>query len=291
MPKLLSVGVIIFILFSGCKKLDPKIDVPSYIEISDYKVITDSVNQGTSHQKFTDVLVTSGSTNYGYYPIPCKIPLPLEGATYLIIRPVMLVNGVKFLRFDYPVMKGCDSTFPLRKGEVLKVNPVFKYFPTAVFPVVEDFENNTGFKLQNASATDTFCTTIDTSNAVFGNKCLSIKMDAAHSVVQVNSTSGFTLPNTGPSTYLEFNYKGNFTLEAGLVGSNSPGTISSTDIRSAGGVNPTDTWKKMYIDLTPLVRTPPFYNYYFLYFYSTMGWGDGSFNPQMYIDNVKVVHL
>jgi len=269
--------------------MDPKIDTPSYIEISDYTVITDSVTQGTSNQKFTDVLITSNTTNYGYYPIPCKVPLPLEGETYINIRPAILVNGVKFLRVDYPMIKGCDSILPIKRGEALKVKPVFKYYSSVSFPLVEDFEKNTGFYLTNSNTTDTFCSTIDTANAAFGDKCLSLRLNATHTVFQVQSASGFTLPTGGPSIYLEFNYKGNFKLEAGIIGSASPGTITTSDQRSAGGVNPSSEWKKMYINLTDVVRTPPYYNYYFLYFYSATGFDGSVSSPQMYIDNVKVV--
>ena len=288
MRKKIFLPLLPLILFSGCTKLDTKIDPPAYIEITDYTVSTDSVLQGTSNQKFTDVLVSSATHNYGYYPIPGKIPLPLEGTNYLSIRPAILVNGVKFLRLDYPPMKGCDSVFNLSKGQVLHIKPLWKYFSTDQFPLIEDFEKNTGFFIQNSSATDTFCTKIDTANAAFGDKCLSVKIDGSHQVCQVQSSSGFPLPNNGPNIYLEFNYKGNFKIEAGVIGSNSPGVIG-TDQRSAGGANASGGWNKMYVDLTNVVRTPPYYPYYFLYFYTATGFDASVGAPQIYIDNVKVV--
>ncbi len=291
MKRLLFLPVLFFILFSGCSKIDPKIEPASYIEISDYSVITDSVNlkQGTSHQKFTNVLVTSKTKNYGYYPIPCKIPLPLEGETYLNIRAAILVNGVKFLRVDYPVMKGFDTTVNLVKGQVTRLKPVFQYYSTADFPLVEDFEGTT-FTVTNSSATDTFCTKIDTANAAFGNSCLSIKLDAAHPVCQVQSTSGFYLPNDGPNIYLEFNYKSNYPIEVGLIGSSTQGVILNSEQRSAGGANASAGWNKIYIDMTNIVRTPPYHNFYFLYLYTSKGFDPGVGYPLIYVDNLKVVH-
>lgn len=277
------------ILFSGCRKFDPKIDAPSYLEIRDYEVITDSLTQGTDVQSFTDVFVSSSTKSYGYYPIPGKIPVPLEGATYLSLRPAILVNGVKFLRVDYPVMKGCDSVLPLKRGEVLPFTPVFKYFSGMTFPLVESFEGNLNYNLKNSDATDTFTARIDTANAVYGAQCLMMRMDASHTVTQVQSTYGFSLPTNGPSIYLEFNYKGNFQLEAGLIGSSSQGSIVNSSQRSAGGVNPSGTWKKMYINLTDIVRTPPYFSYYFLYFYTAKNFDPSVANPQVFIDNVKVV--
>jgi len=251
-------------------------------------VITDSVLQGTSNQKFSDVLITSKTKNYGYYPIPGKIPIPLSGETYLNIRPALKVNGVGFLRLDYPVMAGSDSTLPLERGKVLSLKPVFKYYSTVSFPIVEDFEKNTGFFMKNSTSTDTFTTKIDTANAGFGDKCLMMQLSPTYTVCQVQSTSGFSLPNNGPNVYLEFNYKSNYSVEAGLIGSASPGVLG-TDQRSAGGANPSASWNKMYIDLTNLVRTPPYYNYYFLYFYTSTAFDASVGAPKIYIDNVKVV--
>lgn len=288
MGKLLFALSFFVILFSGCKKLDPEIDAPSYIEISDYRVITDSVNQGTSVQHFTDVFVTSSTKSYGYFPIPGKIPVPLEGSNELTIRPAIQVNGVKFLRLDYPVMKGCDSVLPLKRDEVLKVTPVFQYFSSASFPFVESLESNFS-QLKNSDPTDTFTAVIDTANAVYGEKCLKMRMSSTYTVTQVQSNYGFTLPTGGPAIYLEFNYKGNFQLEAGVIGSSSPSSLVNTSQRSAGGVNPSDTWKKMYINLTDIVRTPPYFNYYFLYFYTAKSFDPGVASPEMFIDNIKVV--
>lgn len=288
---LLHLPFLFCILFLGCTKLDPKIDPPAYLEITDYNCITDPQSQGTNSQKFTDVLVSTSTHNYGYYPIPCKIPLPVDGSTYLSIRPAILVNGVKFLRLDYPPMKGCDTTLPLTKGQSLKFTPTFKYFSTAVFPLIEDFEGGIGFKLKNSNPTDTFCTKIDGTNAMYGSKCLSIRLNSSYPVCQLQSSYGFTLPTNGPSTYLEFNYKSNFPIEVGLIGSTNPGGLPAQpyDQRSAGGANASASWNKIYIDLTNIVRTPPYYQDYFLYFYTQASFDGSVANPQIYIDNVKIV--
>jgi len=288
MRNIVSVTFLFFILFSGCSKIDPKIEQASYIEISDFMVITDENTQGTNNHKFSNVLVSSGTETYGYFPVPGRIPIPLEGSKRLIIRPAIEVNGVKFLRVDYPMMRSCDSTFPLVKGQSLKVTPVFKYYNSAGFPIVENFEKTTGFLLVNSDPADTFCSRIDTANAYFGDKCLSLRLDATHATCQVQSSSGFTLPNTGPSVYAEFNYKSNFPVEVGLIGAANPAT-PGTDQRSAGGANASASWNKIYIDLTALVRTPPYYPYYFLYFYTAAGFDGNVSAPQIYIDNVKVV--
>lgn len=291
MGRILLLPVVAFLLFAGCSKIDPKIDDAAYIEIDDYTVITDPQTQGTNVQSFTNFLVTSSTRNYGYYPLPGKIPLPLDGPTYVSIRPAILVNGVKYLRVDYPMMKGCDTVLTLKRGQVLHLKPVWKYFSTANFPVVEDFEKNTGFFITNSSVTDTFTTRVDTANAYYGNKCLMMRLGSGYSTSQVQSNTGFPLPGNGRNIYVEFNYKCNIPFEVGVIGSNSPGTVTSTDQRSAGGGNPTSSWKKLYVELSAEVTPPPNYPYYFVYFYVDQNFDGSVTNPQVFLDNIKVVYI
>src|SRR5579884_571892 len=126
MGKRLLLAFLVIALFSGCNKLDPKIEAPAYLEIDNYAVVTDSLNQGTNNQYFTDVLILASGQNYGYYPIPCKIPLPFDGVKSLIIRPTIKVNGVGAIRVDYPLFRGCDTDLVITRGQVKKFTPTFK---------------------------------------------------------------------------------------------------------------------------------------------------------------------
>ena len=277
--KLLLFGSV-FALFLGCTKLDPKINAPSYLQIDGYTVITDSQSQGTNYQKFTDVLVTSRTTNYGYYPIPGKIPLPFNGDEYLIIRPVVKINGVGALRLDYPVMKGCDTTLPLVAGQVKHFTPIFKYYNSAVFRYKEDF-SLASISMISSTPGDTFGVKHDLIQ-----KCMLMRLDASHTVCQAQTTSAFFLPTTGTNVYLEISYKCNTAFELGIIGTSSPaGPL--TDQRSAGGANPSAAWNKLYVNLTDLLRTPPYYPYYYIYFYTT--YDTNTTTNEIYIDNIKVI--
>ncbi|HWY38516.1 MAG TPA: hypothetical protein VNY73_08155, partial [Bacteroidia bacterium] len=219
MVKKVLLAFFTFTLFWSCSKLSPKIAAPAYLEIDGYKVITDSQTQGTNYQKFTDVLITSSTTNYGYYPIPGKIPLPFNGNNYLIIRPVIEVNGVSALRVDYPLMKGCDTVLPLNGGGQLnKFRPTFKYFPNVNFRFKEDFEA-ASTSMVNSNSADTFGVKTDFSQHFNGGqKCLLMQLDANHTSCQAQSSYAFHLPNDGTSIYLEINYKCNTNFEVGLIG-------------------------------------------------------------------------
>jgi len=286
--KLLSF-FLIFVVFWGCGKLDPKIDAPSYIQIDNYTTVTDSNTQGTSNQTFTDVLITSSTQSYGYYPIPGKIPIPLSGNDYISIRPVIKVNGVSYLRVDYPMMRGSDTNLILTRGQVTKVTPVFKYFTSVKFRYLENFQT-TFSSMSDANPADTFCIKIVPTPSFpdGGSYCLLMQLDnvISHTSCQAQTASAIQLPTNGTGVYLEINYKCNTAFEAGIIGTNTQG-IPSSDIRSVGGANATTTWKKMYFSLTDVLRSPPTYNLYYIYFRTTY---DTS-NPLnlIYIDNIKVV--
>src|SRR5205807_2473929 len=130
----------------------------------------------------------------------------------LSIRPVIKVNGVNALRIDYPLMKGSDTTISLVAGQVTKVQPVFKYYPTVNFRFLEDFENLSS--IINMNPADTFCFHIDyTQHFNGGQKCMSLKMDATHTTFTVQSNNTIQLPGGGTNVYLEINYKGNAAFE------------------------------------------------------------------------------
>jgi len=283
--KLLLFGLV-FAFFWGCTKLDPKIAAPAYLQIDDYTVITDSNLQGTNNQKFTDVMVASSTTNYGYYPIPGKIPIPITGSTYLSIRPVVKINGVGALRLDYPFLKGSDTTLSLTAGQVTKFKPVFKYYSNLHFRFLESFNVGSSY-IVNSNLADTFCVKPSyLYTPSFDGRCLYMQLDAAHTVCQAQSQNTFYLPTDGTNVYIEINYKCNTAFEVGIIGSTSQnGPL--TDQRSAGGANASASWNKLYISLSDLLRTQPTYLNYYLYFYTTY---DTS-NPlnQIYIDNIKVI--
>jgi hypothetical protein len=285
MGKRILLAFLVIALFSGCNKLDPKIEAPAYLEIDNYSVITDTSTQGTNDQYFTDVLILASGQNYGYYPIPCKIPLPFDGEKSLIIRPTIKVNGVGAIRIDYPLFKGCDTDLVITRGQVKKFTPTFKYYPSVNFRFLENFDKGT--TQIKPMVSDTFCYSVSDTDGFRGNH-LVMKLDASHPTFTVQSTSAFYLPTSGPYVYLEMNYKSNVAFEAGLIGTSYPqGSFTSTDFRSAGGANATTTWKKLYIDLTPLVRTPPAYPYFYLYFYAI--YSATVPTTRIYIDNIKVI--
>lgn len=280
--KLLILFLLLFTyFFFGCTKLDPKIEVPSYIEINNYNVAyTTTYNNGgpgTTHQKFNDVLVYANNQPLGFYPIPCKIPVLSDGPTNIMIKPVIKTNGVSSVKTDYPLMRFYSVSPDLKRGEKTEITPVFDYYSGVVFRWTENFENN-GISIVGNSPGDT-CFKKVASEKFEGNYALQIALNSNFDCT-LKSSTGYYLPASSTDIFLELNYKADQSFEVGVIG-------GTNDMRSIGGVNASSGWNKIYMYLTPAVSQPPFYPSYSVYFYVQKN--NDLINPKIYIDNIKLI--
>ncbi len=279
-------------LFS-CSRSPTKIGTPSYIRISNYYTKVDTL-YGTNNQDFTDMLMLSTTDNLGIFPLGSNAPLPFTGVMQFQIRPVININGLSALKIDYPMMRSCDTTLPLVPGQVLNVRPVFEYYPNVHFRFLENFEGHS-FLMTNENPSDTFGFRIDTAVAqkFYGSQAsMLLQMNSANQgPVQTRSYQAFLSPNNGTPVYLEFNYMSNISIDVRVVAVSNATYNATTysDIRSIGGALPSNgVWKKMYMDLTPVVTPPPIYypSYFFIDFVCYYESAPYSYAN---IDNIKII--
>lgn len=278
---ILPVVFCVLILIAGCKKTDTQIDIPYYLQIDRCDFSIDSITQGSMHQKITDVYVLADGKTYGYYPIPCKVPLLGNSPKSVLLRPVIKVNGVATVRSDYAMMKGIDTVLTMEKGKPLAVVPKFRYYPSVTFKWLENFEGPSISMKKNAT-TDSTTITIDTVEKFFGKKCLAIR-PASNGIPSIaQSINSFQLPQGGgKNIYLEISYRCNQAFEVGILSS------SLIDSRSVGGGLPSESWNKLYLNLTEQANTPPLYSSYYIYIGATKNPAVG--DPYILIDNIKLI--
>jgi hypothetical protein len=287
MIKKLFAFLVVLCLFLGCSK-DLHVQIPSYIQIDSYKTKV-SGTQGTSNQNFTDMLVYANGQTYGTYPLGVKIPVLTSGPTSFIIRGVVRMNGLDILRADYEVMKGCDTVINVVPGQVTHVVPVFEYFSTAQFAWIDGFEGggladscNGGSSCGTLVASYTGHTETATSYSPgFGGKgyCLALRPNDTI-YASVHSGNAFGLPTGGVGVYLELNYQSNVIIQVYI---SADGGVTQTD---CGGIYPSATWAKMYMNLTEQVSTLRSQSGYTIYFVASY---DGNSSDQALIDNIKIV--
>lgn len=287
MIKKLFAFLAVLCLFLGCSK-DLHVQIPSYIQIDNYKTKVVK-HQGTANQNFTDMLVYANGQTYGTYPLGAKIPVLTSGPTNFIIRGVVRMNGLDILRSDYEVMKGCDTIINVTPGKVTHVVPEFEYFGTAQFPWTDGFDGsgldscNGGFScgVLVASYTGHPETAVTYTPGYYGH-CLALRPNdtVTYASVQTMTNSPIGLPAGGVGVYMELNYKSDLIIQVYISGD---GGVTQTD---CGGVYPSDTWKKMYVNLTEQVSTLQSQSGYIIYFVATY---DGTPSHQALIDDIKIV--
>ena len=287
MIKKLFAFLAVLCLFLGCSK-DLHVQIPSYIQIDSYHVKVGKY-QGTSNQNFTDMLVYANGQTYGTYPLGAKIPVLTNGPTSFIIRGVVRMNGLDILRADYEVMKGCDTVINVTPGQVTHVVPVFEYFSTAQFVWIDGFDgvigNNTSDSCNGGYSCGTLVPsysghpeTATTYTPGYSGSCLALRPnDTIYASVQSKLPIG--LPAGGVGVYMELNYQSNVIIQVYI---SAPGG-TQTD---CGGIYPSATWKKMYINLTEQVSSLQSQSGYIIYFVASY---DGNANDQALIDDIKIV--
>jgi len=95
---------------------------------------------------------------------------------------------------------------------------------------------------------------------------------------------GFEI-NFGDFVFLELHYKIDINMETGMVIKHTNDILEK---RSLIGLNPTDTWKKVYINMTPIVNDNPGAVNFRVFFEATKT----SSNPEtieMMLDNIKLI--
>ena len=278
---------IAYLLFSGCSK--NKVDVPAYLAIDSISLSTNYVYEGTASHKITDAWVYVDNNLVGIVELPAKIPISKIGKHQLQIGSGIKVNGITATRAAYPFYKYYipDST-TFNREQTITINPVITYFNSTAFLYLEDFEGS-GINLVTTANSQSTLLRSTSAGEVF-EKTASGKstIAASDSIVEIVSVNDFVLPVPTATAYLELNYKNQADLQI-LLQANYPSgaKLYSNDLV---GLNPSDTWKKVYVDVLNLSRSTNFPAG--AYSYNLVIRGVKRNNPaaaSIWIDNLKIV--
>ena len=277
---LLFSGVIVFY---SCKKLNPDEEVPSYIYIPYCDFTSDSLNQGTKLQEFTDVWLFKGDEFIGCYPVGSNIPILAEGNTIIKMRAGIKNVGIASLRSIYPMVQFYETTVNLKRGEIQTVIPTFSYFSGISFLRLESF-SSPGTILAPTTSTDTFLNIYSGTGleALPGQgDCGFVYLDNTYQVFDAVSGSAIPYQIQGRICYLEMHYKTNVDLYVSV-------SNGGTDLRLCARVFDTSgKWKKVYIPLTENLNTAPTLSNFFLVLHASRP-GNGP-DPRIYMDNIKII--
>ena len=285
----LCLNTLLLILLFGTMSCDKNLtaEIPSYIEIKkfDYEGNNDSVipypngYNNYNSTNITDAWISMNGEIIGVFEIPCKIPILSVGSYTFNIYPGIKVNGIAGSRIKYPFYEKFETNLTLETDETILISPVTSYMPKTLF----EFEQQGQFEiegtmLEKASMSDT--SAIIQNEIVFqGERASAIYLDSINTYFDIRNIEELNLDN---NTFLELNFKSTITFNVGLIIINE-----MEEKHELIQLYATENWKKIYLDLSPLINAGNSLSKFKIYF-------EGNYNNtepinSVYLDNLKMV--
>jgi len=232
------------------KKLDEDL-IPSFIASDQVIFTTDPYTQGSASHKITDIWLYVDDQITGAYELPCRIPVLKSGIHNIRIAAGIKLNGIANSRIAYPLYEPYIlKNVNLVKDSILNIVPKFVYRTTTHFAWVEDFDDiNFSMDSTRKSNVDIELTPFDSPLAFEGAHSGQIMLYDDSTFFEIASNNAYELPQSNTPVMLEFNYRNNNVF---LVGVFVQG-ISTIIQKPVLYINPSDTWNKIYINLTQVV--------------------------------------
>lgn len=281
--------VVLGFTLASCNKFEGDQTVPTYLHIDSIGFNTDYVTQGSNTHTISDAWVYVNGSLVGVFELPATFPVLSSGLQELEIRPGIKLNGIGATRAPYPFYKPFTiGNFNFVPDSIITVRPTTTYYDNLTFAWMEDFEGS-GTSIEKTSASDTTISKTSPANSPdswqspYSSFSGVVHLDAAHPSFQLASFFAYELPKLGKPVLLELDYKCSKEFGVGLI-INLPSSIVYMPLVI---VNKSEVWKKIYINLGPVVSEYPSALNYKIYFESDKGPNDLS---SFYFDNIKVIY-
>ncbi len=279
--RLFLLVTLFFIALTSCKKYGPA-DAAFFIRSGPVTVSTFST-QGSGSHKITDLFLYVNGQFQGAYPVGHLMPVVTKNKPVTInVFAGIKNNGISKTRVSWIFYKQIQIDTAAESGVTVERPFTFNYDPNVVFAWVEGFDNPVATTIINSPISNAQYQVAPPSESFEGRSILlSIPSGTSGLIAQVESSGYYALPRGASNVYLELNYKSNQVFEVGLMG--------GSERKPALNINPSDTWNKIYVQLSDAVSNSPVYDSYKVYF--RMLKTDGVENPMLYLDNIKLVHF
>jgi hypothetical protein len=277
----LLVAGLFALLLQSCSLTPQAEEVPSFINVN-------SITFDDTTATFRNIAVMPYAVNYawvfhdgvflGVFQIPAKLPVLAEGQGSLRLWggvKLMAMNGLSHLYAVHPLYRDYVTPIALVRGQEADVDATITYAAEtpATFTLNENFENSSK-QLHLANGQAMPVTEVTTSQGI----------TKAGYITQAQTIVSDTLvlPRDRRLLVLEFDYK-----------SASPLALEfKADILRAGTIykgltlDATDTWQKVFVNLTSEVNNAVPDSRHLLFF----NYAPGTAGDSLLLDNVRIVH-
>jgi hypothetical protein len=279
----------ILLLAGSCRKFDGEQTVPAFIRIDTITLSTEYFSEGANTHNISDAWVYVNGQLIGAFELPAVFPVLAKGLCKVEIRPGIKLNGISATRAHYPFYKPYEIETMLSEDSITKINPFTSYYNTSVFAWLEDFEGSS-ISLVSTSKSDTIIEKTQPANhpdaflseySAYSGK---VHLTGDIKVFEISSFNGYVLPGRGSPVFVEIDYKCNRGFGVGVF-IKKDNTILTFPLIV---VNKSDIWKKIYINLSPIVTEYANAEYVKVYFDSDLG--TDATEALYYFDNLKIVY-
>jgi hypothetical protein len=235
---------------TGCNIINPAEPTPTYVHIDSFTFTANPHNPhtGSNSHQITSVWAYYNNAPIGVFSLPATIPVLTNGTGTVSLVPGVSIDGLTAYQTKYTYYIS-DSSFSLipHPGKIDTLKPNVRYTDSTHILWTEDFETGSSFVFN--SGTDSMIRTIDPTKMFEGAASGLINLPTATDscIEYSNPYTPFAIPNGLP--YLELNYKSNTTFYIGMQAYTGTNTPIGNSLEWMVGVNPSATWKKIYISL------------------------------------------
>ena len=281
MRRILLLLIIFGLFYTSCDIINPKEDVPSYIQIDTQKVIIqDPVKEGNSNHGISDAWVYIDDKLQGSYEPPVKFPVLATGSHKITLIAGIKTNGISSTREEYPFYKEYIIDTILPEDGVLKIHPEYTYIDNMHF-WIEDFQDS-DIKISPQPGMNSDTVIVREANPDIPGEYYGVIYVNSNNPIFNAATSSETDPiyyfQANRRMFLEMQYKNNQKFWVGLYADGIPYSIEL--------LNPSSNWNTVYIDLTPTIKSHPA-NVYMLFFNTE--W-NGNNQGEVFLNNIKLVN-
>lgn len=247
---LFPIGVFATLMISSCELYNPAEPIPAYIHIQKIDLNTTYADEGSNSSKISDAWVYIDDQLMGCFELPVTFPVIAEGVHAIKIKAGIKVNGIAANRAPYPFYSNYEQTINLKVGTTTTLSPTVYYLSSTTFAYKEDFEGGgvTIARTANSDTTLQILTSPD-PNVFEGLKSGITYLDVTRTKFEFSTVANYDLPKAGASVFLEFNYKCNYPFTISII---AYGTATAYQY-SVLHLNPSSSWNKVYVHLTPAV--------------------------------------
>ncbi len=300
--------ITIISVLTGCYKFEGDQTIPAYVSINSINIDTYYPEQGSNSSNISDVWVYMDDALIGIYdfkPIDSVnnagdtikaviFPVLASGTHKLEIRAGIKLNGISSTRAPYPFYKPIVyDNFEFVPGTTKALgNITTTYLSTTKFAWLEDFEGAdiTFTKIDVCELCDTNIMKTSPANNPIAYLSTNSKYSGIINLTEDRyeyggtSYNSFDIPTQGSYTLLEMDFKTNNYLSVGVLIRDQYEFVEKQLVI----LNPTDEWKKIYINLgSNLSYYPLAYDYSVIF---RAGLEDDNTEAEILIDNIKVAY-